>query len=306
MNYIDLHTHTRFSDAKVTLEHSLTDADELGLSLFSVTDHNTVAAYSHIHACRHLFGGRILTGVELSTIFHGEVIEILGYGIDTMLMSELIGRNYPTFYEKQVKEAQLDTLALLKAGVILDPDFVEAMTEKPQSIFDPYHDTNRPYLLREIKRHPENARFFASDEEFCTIGEGKFTRNYLFNAKSAIYSDQSSLCPDIAQVIDMIKQCGGLSFLAHPFVYSDNIISALDEIAEYGLDGMECFYGTFTPEQKRFMYDYCDKHNLFKSGGSDYHGKIMRPQNVLGLSAGERIPFALIEPWFEKVEKSLI
>lgn len=155
MKYIDLHTHTRFSDAEVTLEHSLAAADELGLSLFSVTDHNTVAAYSHLPECRQLFKGKILPGVELSTIFRGEVIEILGYGINIELMGELISQNYPTFYDKQVREAGMDVRALLKAGVVLDDEFVKAMIENPQSIFDPNRETNRPYLLREIKRHPE-------------------------------------------------------------------------------------------------------------------------------------------------------
>lgn len=306
MKYIDLHTHTRFSDAEVTLEHSLAAADELGLSFFSVTDHNTVAAYPHLPECRDLFNGKILPGVELSTIFRGEVIEILGYGIDTELMGELIDSNYPTFYEKQVREAKLDTLAMLKVGIRLDDEFVRLMTESPHLVFDPSRETNRPYLLREIKRHPENARFFASEEEFRSMGEQRFTRDYLFNAKSELFSDQSSLCPDINTVIGMIRKSGGLTFLAHPFVYSENIIGTLDDIAQYGLDGIECFYGTFTPEQKRFMVDYCDKHNLFKCGGSDYHGLTMRPKNHLGYSADEKIPFDLIAPWFERVEKSLI
>ncbi len=89
-------------------------------------------------------------------------------------------------------------------------------------------------------------------------------------------------------------------------MYSENIILALDNIAEYALDGMECFYGTFTPEQKRFMVDHCDKNNLLKSGRSDYHGLVMRPNNILGFSAGERIPFDLIEPWLARAKESLI
>ena len=306
MKYIDLHTHTNYSDGRVAPEHSLAEAEKLGLSLFSFSDHNTVEAYRNLTDIRHLFGGKILPAAELSTTFKGDVIEILGYGIDTEKMSGLISKNYFTFYEKQVREARLDTDALLAAGVKLDEEFVRAMKEEPHTIFDPSRETNRPYLMREMQHHPENVRFFESEEEFLNLTPQRFSRDYLFNAQSALYSDQSSLSPDLMTLLDMINTCGGLAFLAHPFVYSQNVISSLDDLAASGIDGMECFYGTFTSEQKRFLFDYCEEKGLFKSGGSDFHGLKMRPKNIIGYSDGEKIPFSLIEPWFSKVENSLI
>ncbi len=306
MKYIDLHTHTNHSDAVVSPEHSLAEAEKLGISLFSFSDHNTVEAYRNLTDIRHIFGGKILPAAELSTTFKGDVIEILGYGIDTEKMSGMISKNYFSFYEKQVKEARLDTDALLAAGVTLDEEFVRAMREEPHTIFDPARETNRPYLMREMQRHPENVRFFENEEEFLSLTPQRFSRNYLFNAESRLYSDQSPLSPDLLTVLDMINRCGGLAFLAHPFVYSQNVFSSLDDLAASGIDGMECFYGTFTPEQKRFMFDYCEEKGLFKSGGSDFHGLKMRPSNPIGFSAGEKIPFSLIEPWFGKVENSLI
>lgn len=154
MKYIDLHTHTNYSDAVVPPEHSLAEAEKLGISLFSISDHNTVEAYRNLMDIRHIFGGKILPAAELSTTFKGDVIEILGYGIDTEKMSGLISKNYFTFYEKQVREARLDTDALLAAGVMLDEEFVRAMKEEPHTIFDPSRETNRPYLMREMQRHP--------------------------------------------------------------------------------------------------------------------------------------------------------
>ena len=306
MKYIDIHTHSNFSDGEISIAHSLAEAERLGLSVFSVSDHNTVEAYTAIPESRHLFSGSILPAVELSTTFKGDVIEILGYGIDVDKMRTLISESYLSFYDKQVKEAKLNTEAMLAAGVVLDEEFARTMIEKPWTLFDPSHKTNRPYLLAEMKRHPENARFFDSDEEFFNLSEQRFTRNYLFNAQSVLYSDQSPLSPDISTVLDIIKKCGGLAFLAHPFSYSQNVLASLDSLASCGLDGIECFYGTFTADQKKFMYNFCEEKELFKSGGSDYHGRIMRPQNILGHSNGEKIPFSLIEPWFKKIESSLI
>lgn len=59
--------------------------------------------------------------------------------------------------------------------------------------------------------------------------------------------------------------------------------------------------GTFTKEQKLFLTDYCDKNGLFKSGGSDFHGLNMRPKNIMGYSAGERIEYELAAPWLDKM-----
>ena len=306
MKYIDIHTHSNFSDGEIPPSHSLAEAEKLGLSVFSISDHNNVEAYTVIHESRRLFSGSILPAVELSTTFKGDVIEILGYGIDVKKMRAMISESYLSFYDKQIKEAKLDTEAMLAVGVVLDDEFARAMIEEPWTLFDPYHKTNRPYLLTEMKRHPENARFFDSEEEFLNLDHHRFMRKYLFNSQSVLYSDQSSLSPSLEAVLNMIKKCGGLSFLAHPFSYSQNVLSSLDSLAVCGLDGMECFYGTFTAEQKRFMYDFCEEKGLYKSGGSDFHGRIMRPRNILGHSNGERIPFSLIEPWFKKVEGSLI
>ena len=306
MKFIDLHTHTNHSDAEIAPAFSLAEAEREGLSIFSFSDHNTVSAYSELPSIRHPFGGAILPAVELSTTFKGDVIEILGYGVNTEKMSVLISRNYFSFHDKQVKEAKLDTEAMLAAGVKLDPKFARAMIEEPWTLFDPSRETNRPYLLAEIKRHPENARFFESEEELLTLTHQRFMRNYLFNAQSALYCDQSSLSADLCTVLDMIKSCGGLAFLAHPFLYSQNVLSSLDDLAASGIDGIECFYGTFTREQKKFMYDYCEEKGLYKSGGSDFHGKTMRPKNLIGYAGGEKIPFSLIEDWFPLVEGSLV
>ena len=100
MPFIDIHTHTDHSDGTTTVENSLRCAQALGLSIFSVTDHNTVSAYGEVIEKKRLFSGKILTGVELSTTYKGESIEVLGYGIDVSEMDKRIHLHYPTFYDK--------------------------------------------------------------------------------------------------------------------------------------------------------------------------------------------------------------
>ena len=301
LNLIDLHTHTNYSDGTATVEETLSLAEKLGLSFLSVTDHNTVNAYDELLQKKHLFSGKLVSGVELGTTFRCESIEILGYGINIEKIKPLISENYLSFYEKNVRAAALDAIATVKNGAALSPDFVKTMCEHPEAIFDPERENDRPYLLAELQRHPENARFFGSRDEFESITRHRFTREYLFNPQSPLFSDQSSLVPSIEKVIRIIKECGGLAFLAHPFVYSENIINALDEVVAYGLDGIECYYGTFNEAQKQFLEAYSDKNGLLKSGGSDHHGLDMRPNNIMGRSAGEAIPYSLVSSWIDKI-----
>ena len=48
MKIIDIHTHTNFSDGELSPSQLLTEAEKMGLSVFSVSDHNTVEAYTAI------------------------------------------------------------------------------------------------------------------------------------------------------------------------------------------------------------------------------------------------------------------
>ena len=55
-------------------------------------------------------------------------------------------------------------------------------------------------------------------------------------------------------------------------------------------------------DKTNFLLDYCKSHNLYVSGGSDYHGKI-KPKVILGESIpGVRIPYELRKSGFQVVE----
>lgn len=298
MSYIDLHTHSIFSDGRRDVATLLQRAQSEGLSVFSVSDHNKVGAYAEIKKHREMFSGKIIPAVELSAAYKGEVIEMLGYGIDTDKMSRMLYDIFPPVTAEEI--IRHDVLALAECGAVMDKAFVKTMSESPWDILIKGKDIARAFWLEEMKRHPENARFFKSEEEFLNMTEGPFARLYLFNPSSPLYIDATYLFHEYGEIAEAIHLCGGLAFLAHPFIFSKNVTDNLEEFT--CLDGMECHYGTFTKEQKRFACDFCDAHGLYKSGGSDYHGEDMRPQNVFARSCGERIELSLITDWIDKVD----
>ena len=275
-----------------SVEELLTEAEKLHLSLLSITDHDTIQAHFKLQnpAIRNLFSGAILPGVELTTTYKGETIEVLGYGFDLDKMQQFLNENVLTFEEKQNKEYELIKKQYKKIGVHFNEENIS---------FNPKIESCRPAFAMEIKKYPENYKFFLNQESIHK--NSGFTRQELFNPKSPLYVDESSLFPSIDTVLQMIHTSGGLAFLAHTFAYSPNIASELSNILnQYLFDGLECFYTTFTEEQSTYLVHICKERNLYRSGGSDFHGTRKINHN-LGTGNGQMyIEESVVEDWIEK------
>lgn len=261
---IDLHTHTKHSDGSSSTEELLKEAEKQGLKILSITDHNSVEAYNNLkdYSIRTIFNGRIITGVEITTTYKGEVIEVLGYNFDLKKMQEFLDKYTLSHEENSIKEFEMIKKQYHKIGVIFDENNIK---------FNSKEESCRNAFAKEIKKHPENNKFFLF-EESLTINTG-FTRNEMFNPKSKLYVDLTSLYPPLEKTIDIIHEADGVAFLAHVYAYSPNISNDLITIIKnYDLDGLECFYTTFTQDQSRKLVDLCIERNMYMCGGSDYHG----------------------------------
>src|SRR5688572_18634373 len=79
----DLHCHTICSDGTDTPEEVLRKAASLGLQGLSITDHDTIDAYTpEVMALASELNIRLLPGIELSSEWERSSVHILGYGID--------------------------------------------------------------------------------------------------------------------------------------------------------------------------------------------------------------------------------
>ena len=292
---IDIHTHTTYSDGTLTPGELLEEAHQKKLTIISITDHNTIGAYEELKNpnIREKFEGMIIPGIEITTTYHGETIEVLGYNFNLDMMSELLKESVLTFEEKQIQEYNLIKKQYQKIGVIFDEENIK---------FNQKKESCRVSFWKEIKRHPENNCLFL--EEKSKEEASSFTRNEIYNPKSLLYVDESSLFPSLEKAIAMIHESGGLAFLAHTFAYSPNIAnSLLDILGNYKLDGLECFYTTFTKEQSNYLVSLCKEKGLYMSGGSDFHGTRKINHN-LGTGRGNlQIEEKIIEPWVKQYTK---
>lgn len=289
---IDLHIHSSCSDGTYTAIELLQMAEKQQLDVISITDHNTVDAYKQLATIdvSKYYSGKIITGIELNTKVLGIPIEILGYGIDYIKMDALLKEVYISNIERNVIEVKRLYEKCINAGIKLDSDCL--------SRYDPklYAST---FILSEIVKYDVNKSIIS----LSNWNDGRsFYRKYMSDPTGILYMNMNGVVPDFNTAASLIEQAGGLVFLPHIFEYRENSEKILAYILEnYGVDGMECYYTTFTPEETKKVLNICKENHLYMSGGSDYHGSY-KPNIELGVGYGDlSIKGDIIEPWISYI-----
>ena len=140
----------------------------------------------------------------------------------------------------------------------------------------PYH---KYHFVEDLKKYPENKKLVPNEKAWND--RVYFGREYFTNPDSHLYLGLETLFPSAEETCRIIKECGGLVFIPHVFAYGDVSMQMLHEMLdELPIDGVECYYPSYTQEQQDYLLNLCSERNLLISGGSDYHG-ISRP-NKLG------------------------
>lgn len=288
---IDLHIHTNCSDGTDTVLELLKKAEERNLEYISITDHDTCKGYEQLKEINNAFHGKIITGIEIKCSYLRRTIEVLGYKVDTNKMNELMKNFYKNKSREELQKKYFNLLydKCLKMGLVL--------TRKEEINWEPKKDWASFTIYSDLKKYESNQNLVPADmwEDFSN-----FNRKYCSNPKHILFIDKSEDYPSLSEAIQMIKEAGGLVFLPHLFIYKwvENPKEFINEIIEnYSIDGIECYYSSFTEEQKKYLLELCDKNNLYKSGGSDYHG-LNKEKIQLGVGYGDlKIPNDIIQKW---------
>lgn len=288
---VDMHIHTKYSDGNKTVEEILKMCEKKKLEYISITDHNTCKQYEDSAINRGIFTGKIIKGVEMNAVFKNKNIEILGYKIKETKIIDKWSKKF--FGEKVLKKEQEESKRKLleicdKKGLIYDESKIEKNI--------PLTDYITIYIYKELMRHKENYEILGEFAKSLDI----FIRKGLMNPNSEYYTGSNNIeKPQYKDVIDVIHKAGGLAFLAHPFEYRfDDTLKFIDEIRkEKKLDGIECFHPSADEEQMKALELYAKKHNLYISGGSDYHGS-KKPDIEIGIGKGNlNISRKIVEKW---------
>lgn len=102
---------------------------------------------------------------------------------------------------------------------------------------------------------------------------------------------------DTKDAIKIISQYGGISSLAHPKEYylsMKELDTLVGELAEIGLNGIECIYTTHSQEEIKQLKKIASHHHLLFTGGTDFHGS-RKPGVDLGSGFSDlSIPYDIV------------
>ena len=278
----DLHLHTNNSDGLDSWQTILQKAEAAKLTLISITDHDNCDAYFQMEEAgvfdpRHpgldpgsgFFSGKLLTGIELQAYFKGLSIEILGYGFDIYKMRDSLQGLYLPMDELNRLVLETTCKKLTSMGITLPADVIENYDST-------LHYYSMDYLHAQMRKFPEN-RIYIPDAESWEK-DNIFFRRHISNPNSPFYIDESDVVPPAEKIIGIIRAAGGKAVLPHVYQYDENSELILHGLLDK-LDGIECFYPSFTVAQSDYLLGLCKKHNLLITGGSDYHGE-KRPNKM--------------------------
>ena len=253
----DLHTHTTASDGTLTPAELVRLALDRGLEVLAVTDHDTVAGVAPAIEAAAGTGLRVLPGVELSALYSGGGLHLLGYGFDPGAGGLDVRLRALTMGREERARAILRLLAAL--GAPLSWDRVAALAEGA---------VGRPHIARALV-----AAGYARDvsDAFARfIGEGRPA--YLPSGRLSV-----------AEAVSLVREAGGEVALAHPLLPARplDLARLLPELRDAGLTGIEVYHAEHDAAATELLRRLADSQGLWWTGGSDFHGP-SKPDAQLG------------------------
>ena len=264
MKLIDLHVHSTASDGTFTPSEVAIHAKEIGLEVIALTDHDTISGVSECMNKGNEIGLKVIPGIECATEFNGKSIHILGYGVNI---------NSDKFINKLNSVTQ-------------------ERNERNIKILNKLTNLNMPLTMEDLREGtPKGTTITRSHFATAMLKKGYIsTRNEAFTKyigdNGPAYVPRESFT--IHDCINTLHDAGGVAVLAHPILYGYSRSETTDLIrvlAKAGLDGVESFYTTHTPQDTNHLLQVCNALNLFPTGGSDFHGN-NKPGTKLGFGHG--------------------
>lgn len=266
MKQIDLHMHTNKSDGALTPKQIIDEAVKANLQAISITDHDTIDAYTDetIKYAKEQ-GIKLIVGVEISTKSDRCGIHVLGYNFD--LNNEEFKQNLD-----RIRNARHDYLKAVAKKIealnykinVEELDKIKSVTKAHISKDIIENEENREELLKQFGHIPNKGEFIET----------------IMNENCPAYVQKVTVTPEAAA--EMIRKAGGKVVLAHPVAYANEDNMTVEEVQQLinkmKPDGIEAYY-IYTNRNNEYINEI-DKwlklpkdNNLFATIGSDFHIK---------------------------------
>jgi len=265
--YIDLHTHSYFSDGAASPQEIITEAKKGNVSILSITDHNFIADTKIIKKCSKENDIEYIEGIEISTLRRGldftTSLHILGYG--KKLNKNLLNRRL----QKTVAGYNERALAIVKKLNKIFPKIALDFQLLKNSCGGAY--VSRNTLAKLVVAHLKKS-----------ISLRDALKEYVFVKED----DSWMMTPE--ESMNLIIEAGGVPVLAHSgrILRNMGIVEYEKMIVEFvkaGLSGIEVYFPKHTEAETNALRRLASKFKLYITGGSDWHGKVYTPKIKIGV-----------------------
>lgn len=266
---IDMHMHTYYSDGDLSPNELIEKALKNNIGTMAITDHNTIEGLRNFDNS-YKDKIEIINGIELSAKSLKGTMHILGYDIDIEnkslndKMHELKNNSF---------QRELSLIEQLKKDYEIEFDYQDII-----NLLNSNHNLGRPDLAKLLIKYGKAK----------TVNEA--FEKYLVSVNKKIKGINKEL--DYNECINLILESGGIPVLAHPKslkLNEEELATLLEKMKLSGLMGIEVYHPTHNEEERKLFLKLANKYNFLISGGTDYHGKITKPDIEIGTGRNNNI-----------------
>ena len=266
---IDMHTHTYYSDGELSPQELIEKAINKNIGVLSITDHDTINGIKTVDKNKYP-EIKIINGIELSVKRNKGRMHILGYGID-LENKDLNDKMY------ELRDNSLNHVLSLMEQIKKDYG-IRFKYEDIKELVNANHNLGRPDLAKLCIKYG-----------YASSVQDAFDK-YLIDANTKILEHNKGLTYE--EAISLIKNSNGIPVIAHPKsleLEEKDLLELLKNMINCGLKGIEVYHSSHSKEEMDYYLKIANKFNLLISGGSDYHGKLVKPDIELGTGKNNNI-----------------
>ena len=294
-----LHNHTKISDGALSHKEVLSLAEKLGYKTLAFTDHDVLPSEKTISFLNKYKGDvRAILGIEISAehpkdATNGDgTLHVIGLFVDPK------NKKLRSFVDKQTKmrisRMKKTVLRLQKYSLSITPE--ECLRKAGEGT------VGKPHIVSVLLSKKKNLTIFKKSIEemkeasktnekikkeydlMMSIGEYQypyslFLGHHAFKPWSVEIDDK----PDLDEAVTLIRNAGGLAFIAHYFTTRREVPPKLVEklLKQKRIDGLETTYGLGikgkykkeVKEEQEMLKKLIKKYKALESGGGDSHTK---------------------------------
>ncbi|MBP8008343.1 MAG: PHP domain-containing protein [Thiopseudomonas sp.] len=251
---IDLHCHSTASDGALAPREVVLRAHQLGVEVLSLTDHDTTEGLIEAQQAAQEVGIKLITGIEMSCLWGGATIHILGY--DFALDDPSLLAAIKDLHEGRWLRAQEIAKRLAAKGM---PDALAGAQAIQAALGDSLNAPARPHFAQflvnagHVRDHAEAFRKW--------LGAGKI-------------GDVKQHWPSFDDTMAVLTQAKASISLAHLYHYNFTRTKRrrlVQDFVNAGGHAIEVVNGMQPAEQVGTLSILAREFNLKVTAGSDFH-----------------------------------